>query len=326
MPVRVGMFIPRGLGDPRTYGPPNHRRIVDYGRRADELGFDSLWVPDHFFIERPKGVLNPYPEAWTTMTALVMATGRARVGSMVLAAGFRHPALLAKMAGALQELAEGRLILGIGAGNQPIEHAAFGLGFDARVGRLDEYLRILTGLLGGERVTLAGKHYHLTDASLLMPSPPVPIWIAATGERMMRLTARYAAGWNGGAANFPDGEPLAAKLVDLRAACQAVGRDFAELEISSFTNVIVSRRANDVAAVVEMLREINGGIDEAEARRRYVIGTPEEVLRGLQAQVRWGINHFIISHGPHPSSLWSEETFDLFAREVMPELKRTATV
>ena len=78
---------------------------------------------------------------------------------MVLAAGFRHPALLAKMAGALQELSDGRLILGLGAGNQVAEHTAFGLGFERRVGRFDEYLQILTALLKGERVTVEGRHY-----------------------------------------------------------------------------------------------------------------------------------------------------------------------
>src|SRR4029453_5702384 len=112
-------------------------------------------------IERPKGVLTPYPEAWTTMTALALSTRRARVGSMVLAAGFRHPGRLAKMAGALQELCDGRLILGVGTGNMPIEHEAFGLGFEGRVGRFDEYLQILTALLRNESVTLKGRHYQV---------------------------------------------------------------------------------------------------------------------------------------------------------------------
>src|SRR5438477_869 len=96
------MFIPRGVGDPRRFGPPSHKAIVRYGQRADELGFDSLWVPDHFFIERPQGVLTPYPEAWTTMTALALSTKRARGGSLVLAAWFRHRALPAKLAGLRQ--------------------------------------------------------------------------------------------------------------------------------------------------------------------------------------------------------------------------------
>jgi alkanesulfonate monooxygenase SsuD/methylene tetrahydromethanopterin reductase-like flavin-dependent oxidoreductase (luciferase family) len=319
--LKVGMFIPRGVGDPRTFAPPSHKAIVRWGQLADELGFDSLWVPDHFFIERPKGTLIPYPEAWTTMTALVLSTKRAQIGSMVLAAGFRHPALLAKMAGALQELADGRLVLGVGTGNMVIEHETFGLGFQGRVGRFEEYLQILTALLRNERITLIGKHYHVEEARLLMDVPPVPIWIAATGDRMLSLAARYASGWNGGAASTVDGEPLVSKLGGLRAACRAIGRDPNELEISSFTLAIVSPDQRHAAAVVEQLREVNGGISAEDVRSRYVLGTPDQVVAGLRQQVAWGINHLIVSHGAQPSTLWSEETLRLFAAEVLPALK-----
>jgi alkanesulfonate monooxygenase SsuD/methylene tetrahydromethanopterin reductase-like flavin-dependent oxidoreductase (luciferase family) len=321
VPLKVGMFIPRGVGDPRKFGPPSHKAIVRYGQIADELGFDSLWVPDHFFIERPKGTLVPYPEAWTTMTALALSTKRAQIGSMVLAAGFRHPALLAKMAGALQELADGRLVLGVGTGNMVIEHETFGLGFEGRVGRFDEYLQILTALLKNEHVTLHGKHYRVEDARLLMDVPPVPIWIAASGERMLRLAARYAQGWNGGAANTVDGEPFVSKLAALREACRATGRDPDEMEISSFTTAVVSPDERHAATVVEQLRDINGGISADEVRSRYVLGTPDQVVAGLRQQVAWGVNHLIISHGSQPSTLWSDETLQLFGREVLPALK-----
>jgi alkanesulfonate monooxygenase SsuD/methylene tetrahydromethanopterin reductase-like flavin-dependent oxidoreductase (luciferase family) len=320
-PLQIGMFVPRGVGDPRRYGQPDHRQIVRYGQRADSLGFDSLWVPDHFFIERPRGTLHPYPEAWTTMTALAMRTERAKVGSMVLAASFRHPALLAHMAGALQELAEGRLILGVGTGNQPIEHEAFGLGFEGRVGRFEEYLKILTALLNNEHVTLEGRHYRVNDARLLMTVPPVPIWIAASGDRMLGLAARYAQGWNGGAASTVDGEPLVSKLAALREACRRIGRDPDELEISSFTTAVVSANERAAAEVVEQLREINGGVSADDVRARYVLGTPDQVVEGLRRLVGWGVNHLIVSHGAHPSSLWSDETLELFGREVLPALR-----
>jgi len=313
MTLSIGMFVPRGVGDPRGYGPPSHKSIVRLGQRADELGFDSLWVPDHFFIERPKGTLVPYPEAWTTR--------RARIGSMVLAAGFRHPALLAKMAGALQELADGRLVLGVGSGNQPIEHDAFGLGFDRLVGRFDEYLQVLSALLNNQEITLAGKHYQLREAKLRMPVPHVPIWIAASGERMLSLAAKYASGWNGGAGALPGGEPLVDKLTGLRAACKAIGRDPNELEISSFTTAIVSPNEREAAQVVEKLAEINGGISAEEVRKRYVLGTPDQVVAGLRQVVSWGVNHLIISHGAQPSSLWSESTMELFGKEVLPALR-----
>jgi alkanesulfonate monooxygenase SsuD/methylene tetrahydromethanopterin reductase-like flavin-dependent oxidoreductase (luciferase family) len=121
--------------------------MVRYAQRAEALGFDSVWVPDHFFFQGPPGVLTPYPEAWTLMTAIGVTTERVQIGSMVLAAAFRHPALLAEMAGALQELSGGRVLLGVGAGNQVAEHTAFGLRFDHRVERFAEYLEILHGLL-----------------------------------------------------------------------------------------------------------------------------------------------------------------------------------
>ncbi len=321
MAVQIGMFIPRGVGDPRTYSQPDHKAIVRYGQRADELGFDSLWVPDHFFFERPKGTLNPYPEAWTTMTALAMRTERAKVGSMVLAASFRHPALLAHMAGALQELADGRLILGVGAGSGPAEHEVFGLGFEGRVGRFEEFLRILSGLLNNGTVTLRGRHYQVRDARLLRTVPEVPIWIAGTGPRVLGLAARYARGWNGGGASPVDGEPLVSKVAELRAACRSRGRDPAEMEISSFTMTIVSRDARQAADVLDELREINGGISADEVRARYVLGTPDQVITQLRAQTRWGITHFVLSLGAQPSSLWSDETLALFGREVLPALR-----
>jgi alkanesulfonate monooxygenase SsuD/methylene tetrahydromethanopterin reductase-like flavin-dependent oxidoreductase (luciferase family) len=202
-----------------------------------------------------------------------------------------------------------------------IEHETFGLGFEGRVGRFEEYLRILTALLNNEEITLHGKHYRLTEAKLRMPVPSVPIWIAASGERMLGLAAKYAVGWNGGAAQFPDGEPFVSKLAGLREACKKLGRDPAEIEISSFTNAIVSPNEREAAAVVETLRDINGGISADEVRQRYVLGTPDQVIAGLRQQVAWGVTHLIISHGAYPSSLWSDATLELFAREVLPALR-----
>jgi alkanesulfonate monooxygenase SsuD/methylene tetrahydromethanopterin reductase-like flavin-dependent oxidoreductase (luciferase family) len=319
--VQVGMVVPRGVGDPRGYGQPNHKHMVRYGQRAEELGFDSVWFGDHFFLQRPWGRLDPYHEAWTTMTAVLMRTERIRVGSMVLSAAFRHPALLAHMAGALQELADGRLVLGIGTGSQLLEHETFGLGLANRVDRLEEYLQVLTALLKNEHITLDGKYYHVTDGRLLMTVPPVPIWIAASGERMLRLTARYAQGWNGGNASNVDGEPFVSKLTSLRTACRAIGRDPDELEASSFTLAIVSPDEHHAQDVADRLREINGGISAEEVRARYVLGTPDQVIMGLRKLLAWGATHLIVSHGASPSSLWSDETLELFGREVLPALR-----
>src|SRR5258708_8811994 len=133
--------------------------MLDYAQRAERSGFDWVWVPDHFFFQTRPGILDPYPEAWTLMTAIGATTGRVQIGSMVMAAAFPHPALLAKMAGALQELTGGRLLLGVGAGNQVAEHTAFGLRFDHRGRRFDQYLQILQPLLAHDGVTMHGRLY-----------------------------------------------------------------------------------------------------------------------------------------------------------------------
>ena len=320
-PLRIGFGVPRAVGDPTHLLPPDHRMMLDYAQRAERAGFDSVWVPDHFFFETRPGVLDPYPEAWTLMTAIGVTTTRIQIASMVLAAGFRHPALLAKMAGALQELTGGRVVLGVGAGNQVAEHAAFGLGFDHRVRRFDEYLQILKPLLANERVTLHGKHYDLTDASLLMPHPPVPLLIAALGQRMLGLAARYANAWNGGGAATPDGEPFRSRLTALQAACTAIGRDPAEIDVSYTINVIVLPDAAATREVVDLLANTPPVRSPDEVRARLAIGTPDEVYARLTRIPRWGVGHLICSFGVQPFTLWSDAGFDLFVSDVLPRLR-----
>src|SRR5438876_8012170 len=88
-PLKIGFGVPRGLGDPSKLGRPEHKVGLRYAQRAEELGFDSVWVPDHYFFERPPGTLTPYPEAWTLMTAIGATTSRVQIGSMVMAAWAR---------------------------------------------------------------------------------------------------------------------------------------------------------------------------------------------------------------------------------------------
>jgi alkanesulfonate monooxygenase SsuD/methylene tetrahydromethanopterin reductase-like flavin-dependent oxidoreductase (luciferase family) len=286
---------------------------------AERLGFDSVWVPDHFYFEWPPGEFEPFPEAWTLLTAIGATTDSVRIGSMALAAAFRHPAVLARMAGALQQLTGGRLVLGMGAGNQPAEHNAFGFDFKGRVSRLEEYLQILRGLLANEYVTLNGRYYSLNDASLLMTSPPVPIWVAGNGPRMLDLVARYASGWDGGNAFLGDGAAFRSSFAALRTACERQGRDPNEIEVSCSTNVLV---LPDAAATSELIDTIANttGWPQAMVRNRYVIGTPDEVARRLALGVEWGISHIVCSIGGRPFTLWSTAMLDLFAADVLPRL------
>jgi alkanesulfonate monooxygenase SsuD/methylene tetrahydromethanopterin reductase-like flavin-dependent oxidoreductase (luciferase family) len=324
-PLRIGFGVPRYVGEPgRGFSAPDHRRILRYAQRAEQVGFDSVWVPDHFYFEWPPGVFEPYPEAWTLMTAIGATTRRALIGSLVLAAGFRHPALLAKMAGALQELTGGRLLLGVGAGNQAAEHMAFGLGFDGRVGRFAEYVAVLHRLVHNQRVTHHGRHYRLSDASLLMSQPAVPIWIAASGERMLSLTARYADGWNGGGGLSADGRRFRAGLDALRAACRQIGRDPNDLEVSCSASVLVLPSAAEADAMLERVAAAVPGWTPQTVRERYAVGTPEQVSDRLAQALEWGATHLICSMGGRPFTLWSDDMLELFVEEVMPRVRRLA--
>src|SRR5215204_4651941 len=158
-------------------------------------------------------------------------TGRVTLGTNVLAATFRHPGLMAKMARAVQELSGGRFILGIGAGNQTPEQAAFGPDFEHRIGRFKEYLPIMTELLAGQTVTFAGRYFTLNEASLRTVVPFVPIWVAAGGPQMFELTARYGHGWNmAGGGTRP--ETVREKYDKFASACRAVGREATQFDVA----------------------------------------------------------------------------------------------
>ncbi len=194
---------------------------------AEESGLDSIWAADHL-IFRDDGTSSGIHECWTLLTAVAAVTRRVEIGPLVLALPFRNPALLAKMATALDEVSGGRLILGLGCGWHEPEFDAFDFPFDHRVGRFEEGLAVLLPLLRDGRVTVEGT-WHRADAQLLPPGPRPngpPILIAGKRPRMMRLVARHADQWN--AAWYGRRETageLEQRIGHLREACEAEGRD-----------------------------------------------------------------------------------------------------
>lgn len=227
--MKVGIVLPMNEAD--SPGAGSWSRVAELARLADVGGIDSLWVYDHFIFRFDGEPEDGIHEAWTLLTAVAAVTERAELGTIVLGTGFRPPALTAKMAATLDEISNGRLILGIGAGWHEPEYTAFGYPFDHRVGRFEETLAIILPLLRGERVTFHGR-WHGVDDSVLIPPPPrpaklpgrIPILIAAKGERMLRLAARQADAWNTAWYGFPD-ERFASRHDDLLRALDAEGRD-----------------------------------------------------------------------------------------------------
>jgi probable F420-dependent oxidoreductase len=227
--MKIGLVLPQasedGAGGTWT-------ELSALARHAEVGGLESLWLSDHFVYRPSEGPEVGYHEPWSLLAALAAATERVELGTLVLATSFRPAGLLAKMAATTDDIAGGRLILGLGCGWHEPEYRAFGYPFDHRVGRFDESLQVIVPLLRGERVTLAGRWTAVEDAVLLPPPRRQPsILIAAKGERMMRLAARFADAWQTAWFGLPD-DRFRARHDDLLAACRAEGRDPATLAVT----------------------------------------------------------------------------------------------
>lgn len=177
--------------------------LVRRWQEAESLGFDTVWVTDHFITgDEPGEDLEPIYEAWTAIAGLAMVTSSIRFGVMVTGNTYRNPALLAKQAVTIDHISNGRLILGIGAGWWVREHDAYGYempGNRELVDRFEEALEIITRLQEDERATFKGKYYWVNDAPFEpkpIQKPHIPLMIGSSGPRMLRLTAKYADEWN----------------------------------------------------------------------------------------------------------------------------------
>lgn len=197
-------------------------------RLADEAGFDSCWVMDHFATLGPRDD-GPIFETWTMLAGMAQVTTRTRIGCAVVGNTYRHPAVLAKMAVTVDHLSGGRLEFGLGAGWAENEHTMLGLEFGSkndRADRLEESVQIIRSLWTQPRTTFDGKHYRLQDAVAEpkpVQQPHPPIWIGGSGpKRTLRITARYADVWNAAGGSPAD---IAASSAILDRHCADVGRD-----------------------------------------------------------------------------------------------------
>lgn len=227
--MRIGVTVPLGYGDTEDGRAPTFAETVEFARVAEASGLDSIWVYDHLIFRFPPEPEEGLHEGWTTLTALAAVVPRVELGALVMCTSFRNAGLLAKMAATLDDLSGGRLILGLGCGWHEPEYDAFGFPFDHRVGRFEEDLEVITRLLRGEEVTLEGR-WSRYDRAKLLPPPTrrPPILVAAKGERMLRLTARWSDAWNTAWFGAVD-DSLRTRLRELEAACEAEGRDVSTL-------------------------------------------------------------------------------------------------
>ena len=270
--MKIGLMLP--LGEDETNGFADLRAMAI---AAEEGGLDSVWGADHL-IFRGDGETTGIHECWTVLTAIAAVTSRVEIGPLVLALPFRNPALVAKMAAELDEVSGGRLILGLGCGWHEPEFEAFGYPFDHRVSRFDEGLQVTVPLLREGLVNFTGEYHRAIDADL-RPRPiregGPPILIAGKQPRMLELVVRDADQWNAAWYGNPDeADELRERLTRLRAALDAAGRDPATLTLTA--GIFVAFEDAD-----------------ADAPKRAIRGTTEEIAAQLAGYAELGISHLI---------------------------------
>jgi alkanesulfonate monooxygenase SsuD/methylene tetrahydromethanopterin reductase-like flavin-dependent oxidoreductase (luciferase family) len=253
--------------------------------RAEEVGFDSVWVEDHLLLrpegQEPQGLW----ECWSIVAALAAVTSRVEIGTYVACTAFRNPALLAKMADTVDEISGGRLIFGLGAGWNETDFSAFGFPFENLASRFEEALTIARTLLRDGWIDYEGAYYSARDCELRPRGPRQsgpPILVGASGPRMLDITARSADAWNG-ACNTAEGYAPLRERVD--AACVAAGREPSTLE-------------RTVAVLVDFTdgRGIPSSFNPS--RLPPLSGTPEQLAGTLRALAAAGVSHAQITTLP----------------------------
>ncbi len=308
--------------------PPENTSFAalrDVWQAADELGFRAAFTFDHLVPLNPgqkpgpSAAVPPGPqlEGWMTLAALAAGTTRLEVGTLVTGVTYRHPAVLAKMAVTLDEVTQGRAILGLGAAWHEAEHRMYGIDYPPvgeRMGRLDEALELIGLLERQEVTTFEGKHYRL-DEAVFDPKPVrpggIPVLVGGSGPRLKGIVARHADLFN----SFSAPWEWAAVNADLDERIVAAGREPKDVERTAF---VFCELSGDTAAEDELVahfQRTRGGTDE-EVRSRVVVGDPDRMAAVLSSYADAGVSMVILNlRPPHRA-----EDLERFARDVLPSV------
>ncbi|GIF16398.1 TIGR03560 family F420-dependent LLM class oxidoreductase [Actinoplanes teichomyceticus] len=325
--MQFGLFVPQGsrmeLAGIDTAA--HWTAMLDVARLAERGPWDSLWLVDHLHT-LPVATDEATYEVWALMAALAATTARIRLGQMCTCAGFRNPALLAKIAATTDVISGGRVDVGLGAGWYEAEWRAYGYDFPPlgeRLGRLRESVEILHRLWTEGRATLDGR-YHRVSGAVCRPLPlqrgGIPMWIAGGGEKVtLRLAARHATYTN--FTGDPDG--FRHKSAVLAGHCRDVGRDFATIRRSASYKVVIGETTAEVRDTLRRLRaryERLVGAEQAERICRdyasgLLVGTAEQVAERLLRMRALGLAYAMVYF---PGIAHDRSGVELFSREVIP--------
>lgn len=304
--TRLGYQIPNftypGVGPEGIF--PN---LIEQAKAAEANGFDRILLMDHFY--QLPGVGEPHDymlECYTTLAALAQHTEKVRLSALVTGNTYRNPAVLAKIITALDHVSGGRATLGIGAGWFELEHDAFGVPFNTfteRFEKLEEALNIILPMLRGERPTLAGEHYRVTEV-INSPAPlsSVPIMIGGSGEKKtLRMVAQYADESN----MTCDASEIPRKLDALAAHCERLGRDRSEIKVTKLVNMAIGRTHEEALASLGAFAENHGWPAEVVdlMAPQLTIGDPDAIGAAVRDLMDLGLdgitlNLVTVGHDP----------------------------
>lgn len=305
-PVRFGVTLPQIK---RTWAEAREAAI-----EFDRLGFHSVWVCDHLYgVPMPS---LPILEGWSELAAVAALTERVELGTLVTPPFFRNPAVLAKQVATIDQISNGRTIVGLGSGWFASEYEAYGAPFPPvgeRLQALEETCEVLKRLWTEEQATFAGRHARVEQA-YCEPKPVrrPPILIGGGGERkLMRIAARHADIWNNLAVSQAQ---LGAKVEVLRRRCDEVKRDPASIEISQQCLVVIAADEGAARDALGKATRIYGGHMGGGLEEHGIWGTPEQVIERIERHRRLGCTLFVMEFFGRDT----REPARLFAEKVLP--------
>ncbi|MEX0663404.1 MAG: TIGR03619 family F420-dependent LLM class oxidoreductase [Acidimicrobiia bacterium] len=310
--MRIGLALPQYDYSVPGETPLTFLTLVEHARHAEAVGFDSLWLSDHLFLDLAKyggsadrqGAYEPI----TTLGALAGVVPRVRLGTLVLCEALRPPPVLAKALATLDRITEGRLDIGVGAGWYEPEYEAIGMPMPppgVRVRRLREATELICALLTGGAVTHHGEFFHAEGAALdptPLQAPRPPVFIGGKGDKVLATVAAVADGWNTCWVWTPDA--YRERLAVLTRACDDEGRDPETVVRSLGLYALVGEDEADLAARFEHLRAVTPGVLDAvtldEWRIGRLVGTVEQVREQADGWAALGVETLIVGPGAVP--------------------------
>lgn len=328
--MRVGLALPQYDYSVPGQSPLQWDTLLDHARRAEELGFDSLWLSDHLFLDIAKygGTTDPQGiyEPLVTLAALARTVTRPRLGTLVMCEALRPASVLAKALATLDRISGGRLDVGLGAGWYPPEYDAVGLAFPPpgeRLARLAEAVEVVRGLLGGGPLTFDGRYHQAAGAVNRPPAlqePRPPVFVGGKGDRLIRVAVEHADGWNTCWAWTP--EAYRDRLDVLERSCDKVGRDPATVWRSLGLYALCGEDRADLERRFARMRDlfppgvVVGTVDEW--REGHLVGTVDELRAQRDEWDALGVETLILGAGALPFSVTTLDDLELLAHALIP--------